>query len=79
MQLADELEKMNAAVVPLLDAGDYTSALTRLAGLRNSVDAFFDQVMVMVDDEALRANRLALLKNLSALFLRVADLSRLQS
>jgi glycyl-tRNA synthetase beta chain len=79
MQLADELEKINAAVVPLLDAGDYTSALTRLAGLRNSVDAFFDQVMVMVDDEALRANRLALLKNLSALFLRVADLSRLQS
>jgi glycyl-tRNA synthetase beta chain len=78
-RLAGELEAMNAAVVPLLDAGDYTPALTRLAGLRNSVDAFFDQVMVMVDDDAIRANRLALLKNLGDLFLRVADLSRLQS
>ena len=78
-RLAGELEAMNAAVVPLLDAGDYTPALTRLAGLRNSVDAFFDEVMVMVDDDAIRANRLALLKNLGDLFLRVADLSRLQS
>jgi len=78
-QLAGELEKMNTAVVPLMDAGDYTPALTQLAGLRNSVDNFFDQVMVMVDDDALRANRLALLKKLAGLFLRVADLSRLQS
>jgi glycyl-tRNA synthetase beta chain len=78
-QLAEELDRMNAAVVPLMDAGDYTPALTQLAGLRNSVDNFFDQVMVMVDDEALRANRLALLQRLAGLFLRVADLSRLQS
>lgn len=78
-QLAAELDKMNSAVVPLLEAGDYTPALTQLAGLRNSVDAFFDRVMVMVDDDTLRANRLALLKNLGDLFLRVADLSRLQS
>jgi len=77
-QLAGELEKMNAVVIPLMDAGDYTPALTQLAGLRNSVDTFFDQVMVMVDDDALRANRLALLRNLAGLFLRVADLSRLQ-
>jgi len=62
-----------------MEAGDYTPALTRLAALRESVDAFFDEVMVMVDDDALRANRLALLRNLSSLFLRVADLSRLQS
>lgn len=78
-QLAAELDKMNSAVVPLLEAGDYAPALTQLAGLRNSVDAFFDRVMVMVDDDTLRANRLALLKNLGDLFLRVADLSRLQS
>ena len=70
---------MHQAVVPMLDAGDYAPALTRLAGLRDSVDAFFDQVMVMVDDEAVRKNRLALLKQLRDLFLRVADLSRLQS
>jgi glycyl-tRNA synthetase beta chain len=77
--LAGELEKMNAAVVPLMDAGDYTPALNQLAALRDSVDAFFDDVMVMVEDDSLRANRLALLKNLNGLFLRVADLSRLQS
>lgn len=78
-QLAAELDKMNTAVVPLLDAGDYTPALTQLAALRDSIDAFFDKVMVMVDDDKVRANRLALLKNLGDLFLRVADLSRLQS
>ncbi len=78
-QLASQLEALNAEVVPLLEAGDYTPALAQLAALRDSVDAFFDQVMVMVDDPALRANRLALLKNLGDLFLQVADLSRLQS
>ncbi len=78
-QLASMLEKLNDEVVPMMDAGDYTPALTRLAALRESVDAFFDEVMVMVDDDVLRTNRLALLKNLSGLFLRVADLSRLQS
>ena len=78
-QLAAQLDTLNSTVVPLLDAGDYTPALTQLAALRDSVDAFFDQVMVMVDDDAVRANRLALLKNLGDLFLRVADLSRLQS
>ena len=78
-ELATVLNELNTEVVPLMEAGDYTPALTRLAALRESVDAFFDEVMVMVDDDALRANRLALLRNLSSLFLRVADLSRLQS
>ena len=78
-ELATVLNDLNTEVVPLMEAGDYTPALTRLAALRESVDAFFDEVMVMVDDDALRANRLALLRNLSSLFLRVADLSRLQS
>ena len=62
---------------PLLDAGDYTKALTVLAELRAPVDRFFDDVMVMADDEALRSNRLALLGELRALFLDVADISRL--
>ncbi len=78
-RLATMLNDLNNEVVPLMEAGDYTPALTRLAALRESVDAFFDEVMVMVDDDMLRANRLALLRNLSSLFLRVADLSRLQS
>jgi len=78
-QLAEQLENLSASVVPLLEAGDYTPALIQLAGLRENVDAFFDQVMVMAEDDSLRANRLALLQSLSKLFLRVADLSRLQS
>jgi glycyl-tRNA synthetase beta chain len=48
-----------------------------LASLREPVDAFFDGVMVMCEDAALRANRLALLARLHALFTRVADIARL--
>jgi glycyl-tRNA synthetase beta chain len=56
---------------------DYTGALTVLASLREPVDAFFDTVMVNVDDPVLRANRLALLGGLHRLMNRVADLSML--
>ncbi|MFQ5642066.1 MAG: glycine--tRNA ligase subunit beta [Thiogranum sp.] len=77
-QLAAQLEQLSTTALPLMEAGDYTPALKQLAGLRENVDAFFDQVMVMVEDDSLRANRLALLQRLSMLFLRVADLSRLQ-
>jgi glycyl-tRNA synthetase beta chain len=77
--LAEALASHAAAVEPDLARGDYRAALTELAGLRPTVDRFFDQVMVMADDPAVRANRLALLGQMAALFLRVADLSRLQS
>lgn len=60
------------------DKGDYTAGLLKLAALREPVDHFFDNVMVMAEDAALRSNRLALLQQLHSLFLRVADLSRLQ-
>jgi glycyl-tRNA synthetase beta chain len=73
--LAMALAAQREAVAPDLERGDYTAALTRLAGLRGPVDRFFDDVMVMVEDPALRTNRLALLQELSGLFLRVADLS----
>jgi glycyl-tRNA synthetase beta chain len=56
---------------------DYAGALTVLASLREPVDAFFDGVMVNVDDAALRGNRLALLDGLHRLMNRVADLSKL--
>jgi len=69
------LQMLDSEVGPLFEAGDYTAALTRLAHLREEVDGFFDQVMVMAEDEALRNNRLALLNRLGALFLRTADLS----
>ena len=64
-------------VRPLLAARDYTSTLTALAELRAPIDLFFDDVMVMTDDDATRNNRLALLAELRALFLDVADISRL--
>jgi glycyl-tRNA synthetase beta chain len=70
-------------VVPQADAafvtGDYTESLQALAALRAPVDAFFDDVMVNVDDPALRANRLGLLAKLHAAMNRVADLSRLSA
>ncbi|KAA1174170.1 glycine--tRNA ligase subunit beta [Marinobacter salinexigens] len=75
--LADQVEQQAARVLPLFEQGDYASALSSLAGLREPVDNFFDAVMVMADDEAIRDNRLALLNRLRNLFLRVADISLL--
>ena len=75
--LARALADATATVAPLLEERLYTKALTALAGLREPVDTFFDDVMVNVDDKATRANRLALLSQLRALFLDVADISRL--
>ncbi|MCW8949879.1 MAG: glycine--tRNA ligase subunit beta [Sedimenticola sp.] len=66
-------------IAPLLDLYAYEQVLKSLATLREPVDAFFDQVMVMADDPAVRSNRLALLNKLSALFLGVADISILQA
>ena len=63
----------------LLAAADYTGMLRSLAPLKEPVDRFFDDVMVMVEDARLRANRLALLARLRALMNRIADLSVLAS
>jgi len=73
------LQKMSEAVNPKLTAGHYSEALKELAGMRDTIDAFFDQVMVMADDESLKNNRIALLNQLHSLFIKAADLSRLQS
>ena len=59
------------------DAGDYAGSLQTLAGLRDAVDAFFDQVMVNAEEADLRLNRLGLLMILHRAMNRVADLSRL--
>lgn len=75
--LQQALTEASADVEPLLAEHRYEAALTRLAQLRAPVDQFFDDVMVMAEDPALRANRLALLQQLEALFLRIADISRL--
>ena len=76
-QLAAQLATLTKVAQGHLADDQYTEALACLAGLRESVDAFFDGVMVNADDEALRANRLSLLKALRDLFLEVADISQL--
>ncbi len=73
------LESLGAQVKPLLSARRYTEALTALAALRVPIDAFFDKVMVMDPDPALRGNRLALLGTMQTLFLFIADLSLLKA
>ncbi|MBU3825787.1 MAG: glycine--tRNA ligase subunit beta [Candidatus Oceanisphaera merdipullorum] len=76
--LAAQLAELSERLAPLFANADYNSALNELATLRESVDNFFDQVMVMADDEALRLNRLSLLNQLRNLFLQIADISLLQ-
>ncbi len=75
--LAAALDKVTPVVEQKFEAGEYAQALSALAELRDAVDAFFNDVMVMADEEALRNNRLALLKNLHFQMNRVADLSKL--
>ncbi len=77
--LLQEANASAADLSPLLNNKDYQAALARLARLRDPVDAFFDHVMVNTDDQALRNSRLALLTMLSDQFLRIADISKLQS
>lgn len=76
--LAEQLAVKDIDVAPFYAQGDYQAALNCLASLREPVDQFFDQVMVMADDPAIRTNRLALLASLQALFLHTADIAQLQ-
>ncbi|EOX3091525.1 glycine--tRNA ligase subunit beta [Vibrio cholerae] len=76
--LAEAVEIMAEALEPAFATGNYQEALSKLAGLRAPVDAFFDNVMVMADNEALKKNRLTLLNKLRNLFLQIADISLLQ-
>jgi glycyl-tRNA synthetase beta chain len=76
--LANHLLQTASVVSPLLQQGDYAQALTHLAKLKTPTDRFFDEVRVMVEDPALRQNRLALLKHLADLFLAIANFSHLQ-
>ena len=77
--LADTINRLSADVTPLFDAGQYAEGLEKLASLKPEVDRFFEDVLVMADDPAIRDNRLALLNQLRALFLRVADISCLHT
>lgn len=70
-----ELKAAQKEVEIAVPSQDYTRILTTLATLRNVIDNFFDNVMVMADDEAVKHNRLALLSLLRQLFLTTADIS----
>lgn len=77
-ELAQSLNALTAKVSPAFEQGEYQAALAELATLRGPVDNFFDNVMVMADDEALKQNRLTMLSQLRELFLKTADISLLQ-
>ncbi len=76
-ELSACLQELAPAADTRMLAGDWSGALCVMAGARMAVDRFFDEVMVMVEDERLRANRLALLAQLRAAMNRVADISKL--
>lgn len=77
--LAEQLATLSDTLQPLIANKEYSQILQQLAQLQQPVDAFFDQVMVMSDDLALRQNRMAILSQLRELFLEVADVSLLAS
>ncbi len=73
--LHSEIENMSAVVTPLLSERKYIEAFSELAKLKDVVDQFFDNVMVMAEDEKAKSNRIALLNNVSEIFTQVADIS----
>ena len=77
--LASAIEEKEADVQPLFAQANYKDGLLKLTELKESIDAFFDDVMVNAEDPSLKNNRLALLSKLRALFLQVADISVLAS
>jgi glycyl-tRNA synthetase beta chain len=76
--LAEQFESLAAKLTPLYQQKDYQTILTELTQLKSAIDNFFDQVMVMVDDEQVKTNRLTLLKLIKNSFDEVADISVLQ-
>jgi len=75
--LHQAIQSTSAKANPLFERGDYAGYLKAFAVLKDPVDAFFDKVMVMVDDDRLRHGRLALLADLRQAMNRVADISKL--
>lgn len=75
--LATQLRIYADSVNNLYKKADYTKALSELASLKGPIDAFFNKVMVMVDDKRKCANRLILLSSLQQLFMQIADISLL--
>ncbi|MDD3848928.1 MAG: glycine--tRNA ligase subunit beta [Smithellaceae bacterium] len=77
IKLFANFENIGTRVEKGIAEKDFTAALNRLAALRTPVDAFFESVMVMDNDEKIRFNRLSLLADISALFHKIADFSKI--
>ena len=77
--LYETLLNVSDAARPLLDAKEYGRAMELILLMKEPVDTFFDEVMVMTDDLALQKNRLNLLTAITKLFLKVGDFSKMQS
>lgn len=77
-KLANSITQKKKEILPLLEQKNYSEVLKYLSTLKLDVDQFFDEVMVMADDQAVRENRLLLLSDLRQLFLQVADIAELQ-
>jgi len=75
--LFNTIQALSSKVLAFTKAKDYTSALQTLASIKQPVDTFFDEVMVMAEDEAVKQNRLAMLESIYSLFINIADISRL--
>ena len=79
IDLYKSMEKLLPDIEPLCRQGRYAEALKKLASLREPVDRFFDEVMVMAKEDSIRNNRLALLNELKNAFTQIADISQLQN
>lgn len=77
-QLQHNFAVLETAIINCWEAHDYYGVLHKLATLKNAIDQFFDAVMVMTDNAAIRKNRLCLLKKIFDYFLRIADISLLR-
>ena len=77
-ELAKNFADVNVKVIPLMADKNYQAALTELATLKQPIDNFFDNVMVMADDEEVKTNRLTLLSEIRNSFFAIADISLLQ-
>lgn len=78
-RLFDEIKSKEIIVAPLFSCNKYAEGLDELCLLKDAVDSFFDDVLVMCEDKAVQSNRLALLQRLRSIFLQVADVSYLHA
>ena len=76
--LLDQLRKAESRAAEAIGSGDFEAAMRAVATLRDPIDAFFEAVMVNADDEAVRANRLALMRRIREATRDVADFSRIE-